>query len=109
MESTTDGKLFQTARNFFELMGAKTVPSNPNRIDLFNLNFLFCSLSMILVLIAVATFLLFEASSLTDIAISFYGSITEICALNVMLLFSLQIPNVHKLIEKYEHLIEKSE
>lgn len=101
-------KLFQSARNFFQSMGAKTVSHNSNKIDLFNLNFLFCSLSMALVFIAATAFLLFEASSLTDIAISFYGSITELCSLILLHLFSWQIPNVHKLIKKYEHLIEKS-
>lgn len=101
-------KLFQFTQTVYQDMGICPSPSNQNHRSINWRNFSML-ISLIQMFICSLLFLIIRAETITDAGISFYAANTEFfCAIFVVVNFH-KMPNILKLIQKYEKFIENSE
>lgn len=99
-------QIFQLVCGFFQTMGIYL--REPNQVFSFNFNNILISSSIAVNFISVTAFFLFEAKSIDEYGLSFYGSTT---GLAVFIVFHINIFHMGKIIrtfEIFEKLIEKS-
>lgn len=98
-------KLFQSAQSYYQAIGI--FPSQLQPTGHVNWkNFVIIS-ACILCFISISTYFLFEANSLTELAITFYGCTGLVSGISYYLTNIYQRENIFKLIGKFEDFIEK--
>lgn len=99
-------KLFRSVRKSYGTLGVYSFESN--RFFTFNWKILFTALFIILMLISVISFALFQAKSVPDYGISCHLCLSETYALNNFLLTVWHVPKIFKLIKHFEKFIKHS-
>lgn len=98
--------LFRLIRSFFQAMGIHL--SEPNQKFSFNAKNVLISSSIALFFISSTAFFLFEANSIDEYGLSFYGSATELAVFVTFQINIFYMAKILRIFEKFEKLIEKS-
>lgn len=98
-------KLFPSTQKYYQAIGI--FPSQLQPSGQFHWKNLVILCACILCLISIMTYFLFEANSLAELAITFYGCTGLVSAIFYYLTNIFQRENIFELIQKFENFIEK--
>lgn len=99
-------ELFRCVRRLFKSIGI--VPSKHSEHFAFNWRNLFISSSILIMLVLQVEFFFFEAKSIQEYGLSFYGCVSLILFVFDAAIIVWQMPNILKLMENLEKFIELS-
>lgn len=100
-------KLFQNVQKMYHQMGICSPQSSPNH-SLWNAKIVFVFLVLTQSMTSSVVFFLFEANSVGQRADSFYVVLSIPVFLSHTAIIMRKIPDLQRLIEKFEQFIEKS-
>lgn len=106
MAGQTEIKLFQSLRRYFQILGTYSPESNENRkFNPRNVFVLFCYTQLF---VSVLAFTLFKAKAVVEFGLNYYGYMTEVLCIFVVLLQTYRMDDITKLIENCEKFVEMS-
>lgn len=99
-------KLFQSVQQFYQTMGMYS--SQSSQLLSPNVRKAFFLISITAITVSIGWFAVFEASTIQEYGMSFYGVFSDLYALLDLIITTWQMTNILKLIELFEIFIEKS-
>ena len=99
-------KLFQPLEKVHQSLGIQT--SQPKSKDRVSLKCYFFLMSMIIYLISSLAFFMFDGESVAESGDSFYQVSTQIASIFHLITYIREVPEIRRLIRKFEDFIQKS-